>query len=148
MLHALLLNGSDKRKYILLVTVHVSNKPSFLSVLPPDGPEPAMVKGKSEIEMNDVEELICTAASNPPANFTWKFNGTLTPVKTATYKIEMARFKYSGLYTCEAHNAITGKTTTATHTLTVRGKIKYVCVLELRFVSGHMKSHNYSKLRF
>lgn len=81
------------------------------------------VTGESKIEVNDEVTLTCAVASVPPANFTWKFNGTKTDVKTATYVIEKAVYKNSGTYTCEAHNAVTGKTAVSTHTLSVKGKI-------------------------
>ncbi|XP_034401554.1 carcinoembryonic antigen-related cell adhesion molecule 5 [Cyclopterus lumpus] len=85
------------------------------------GPEPAMVSGENAVEVKDLQvELECSAASVPPANFTWKFNGTMTAVKTSTYLIKMARYKNSGTYTCEAHNAVTGKNSSYTHVLSVK----------------------------
>ncbi|GLD72874.1 carcinoembryonic antigen-related cell adhesion molecule 1-like isoform X1 [Lates japonicus] len=71
------------------------------------------------VEVNDHLTLTCSAASIPPANFAWRFNGLMTDVKTAQFTIEKVAFKNAGTYTCEAHNAITGKTTTYKHTLSV-----------------------------
>ncbi|XP_068426958.1 carcinoembryonic antigen-related cell adhesion molecule 20, partial [Clinocottus analis] len=84
------------------------------------GPEPAMVTGEKAVEVNDKVELDCFAASVPPASYTWRFNGTMTDVKTAKYLIEMARYKNTGTYTCEASNAVTGKNSSYTHTLSVK----------------------------
>ncbi|GLD72878.1 carcinoembryonic antigen-related cell adhesion molecule 5-like protein [Lates japonicus] len=87
------------------------------------GPEPATVTGESEVELDTKVTLTCSAASVPPANFTWKFNGTMTAVKTSQYIIDKAVYSNSGTYTCEAHNAVTGKTSKpVTHTLAVKGK--------------------------
>uniref|UniRef100_A0A8D3E316 Ig-like domain-containing protein n=1 Tax=Scophthalmus maximus TaxID=52904 RepID=A0A8D3E316_SCOMX len=84
------------------------------------GPEPAVVVGEEAVEVNDPVKLTCSASSVPPANFTWKFNGTVTPEKTAQYTIKTAVYKNTGMYTCEAHNAITGKTATYSHKLSVK----------------------------
>ncbi|XP_029370009.1 carcinoembryonic antigen-related cell adhesion molecule 1 [Echeneis naucrates] len=88
------------------------------------GPEGVMVKGANAVEVKDTFTLTCLAESVPPANYTWKFNGTLTATKTAEYVIKEAAYKDSGMYTCEAHNAITGKTVTSTHTMSVKEEIE------------------------
>ncbi|KAM9339789.1 cell adhesion molecule CEACAM5-like [Symphorus nematophorus] len=83
------------------------------------GPEAVKVEGKDAVEIHDPVKLTCSAASVPPANFTWKFNGTLTDVKTAVYSMDDVAFRKSGTYTCIAHNTVTGKTTSASHILAV-----------------------------
>ncbi|XP_018545086.1 carcinoembryonic antigen-related cell adhesion molecule 5 [Lates calcarifer] len=89
------------------------------------GPEPATVTGESEVELDAKVTLTCSAVSIPPANFTWKFNGTMTAVKTSQYVIDKAVYSNSGTYTCEAHNAVTGKTSKpVTHTLAVKEEIE------------------------
>ncbi|XP_061520185.1 carcinoembryonic antigen-related cell adhesion molecule 5 isoform X3 [Phycodurus eques] len=85
-----------------------------------DGPEAATVNGESAVELRDAVTLRCTAASVPPANFTWKFNGTLTDVKTPTYAIAEAVYKNTGAYTCQARNVVTGKNVSSTHNLSVK----------------------------
>lgn len=67
--------------------------------------------------------LDCSAPSVPPAIFSWKFNNTLTDVKTAQYLIDMALYKNTGTYTCEAYNAVTGKSTAQSHFLSVKGEV-------------------------
>lgn len=86
-----------------------------------------MVTGEDAIEVNDRLTLRCQATSVPSANFTWMFNKTLTDVKTDTYTIEKAVYKNTGLYTCIAHNSVTGKTTEVTHSLSVKGKTRVAC---------------------
>lgn len=81
------------------------------------------VTGESKVEVSDKVVLTCNAPSVPPANFTWKFNGTKTDVKTATYTIEKAVYKNTGTYVCEAHNAVTGKTVVSNHILAVKGEL-------------------------
>ncbi|CAJ1082894.1 carcinoembryonic antigen-related cell adhesion molecule 5-like isoform X2 [Xyrichtys novacula] len=77
-------------------------------------------KASYKMVVNDAVTLTCSAASVPAANFTWKFNGTLTNVKTPQYVIEQARYKNTGTYTCEASNPVTKKTTKSTHTMSVK----------------------------
>ncbi len=85
------------------------------------------VKGPSEAELDDRVTLTCSAASVPPASFSWKFNGSLSDTKTAEYVIEKAVYKNSGTYTCEAFNAITGKKSSQTHSLAVKGAKQNQC---------------------
>lgn len=118
------LQKEDNGMYTCQLTNPVNTDKASYKMVVNYGPEPAMVMGNSEVEVNTDVVLTCAAASTPAANFTWKFNGTLTPVKTAQYKIEKARYKNSGTYTCEAHNAITGKKTAFTHTLAVKEEIE------------------------
>ncbi|XP_054620626.1 carcinoembryonic antigen-related cell adhesion molecule 6 [Dunckerocampus dactyliophorus] len=84
------------------------------------GPEAVTVSGKNAVEVRDAVTLTCLAASIPAASFTWKFNGTLTNVKAAAYVIGEAMYKNTGAYMCQAHNAVTGKTATYTHNLSVK----------------------------
>lgn len=90
----------------------------------PDGPEEPKVSGEKAVEINDKVMLTCSAPSVPPANFTWRFNGTVTDVTTATYVIDKAVYKNTGTYTCEAHNAVTGERGQVTHSLSVKGKAR------------------------
>ncbi|XP_077446519.1 cell adhesion molecule CEACAM5-like [Stigmatopora argus] len=84
------------------------------------GPEEVKVSGESAVEVGDGVNLRCSAASLPPASFTWKFNGTLTPIKTSTYTIAEANHKNTGTYTCQASNNVTGKTAVYMHNLSVK----------------------------
>lgn len=115
-----LLQKEDNGEYTCQLTNPVNTEKATYKMVVNYGPEAAKVAGPEAVEMNDGVLLTCTADSVPPANFTWKFNGTMTAVKTAQYKIEMARYKNSGTYTCEARNDVTDKTTMYTHTLSVK----------------------------
>ncbi|KAF7647908.1 hypothetical protein LDENG_00165010 [Lucifuga dentata] len=86
------------------------------------GPESVTVTGSTKVKMNDLVSLQCSAISVPAATYTWKINGTVTDVTTAEYAIATATFKNSGMYTCEAHNAVTGKTSSYSHKLVVKEK--------------------------
>ncbi|KAL7381911.1 hypothetical protein ABVT39_013389 [Epinephelus coioides] len=115
-----LLQKEDNGEYTCQLTNPVNTDKATYKMVVNYGPEGVKVDGPEAIEMNDNVELVCSAPSVPPANFTWKFNGTMTAVKTAMYVINMARYKNSGTYTCEAHNDVTDKTATHTHTLSVK----------------------------
>ncbi|XP_068561341.1 carcinoembryonic antigen-related cell adhesion molecule 5 [Cebidichthys violaceus] len=114
------LEKEDNGEYTCQLANPVNSVKASYKMVVNYGPEPAMVTGEKAVEVKDEVKLVCTAASVPPANFTWKFNGTVTSVKTAQYLIETALYKNTGTYTCDAHNAVTGKTTTYTHTLSVK----------------------------
>lgn len=81
------------------------------------------VKGLSFVKVTEPVMLKCAAVSLPAATYTWKFNGTRTDVMTAEYIIEAAVYKNTGIYTCEASNAITGLSTAVAHKLSVKGLI-------------------------
>ncbi|XP_047460678.1 carcinoembryonic antigen-related cell adhesion molecule 2-like isoform X2 [Mugil cephalus] len=84
------------------------------------GPDSATVKGPEAVEVGDLIEITCMAESVPPANITWKFNGTMLNEKSTKYTIEKAEYQNSGTYTCEMHNTITGKMATKSHFLSVK----------------------------
>ena len=88
----------------------------------PDGPEEVKVTGENGVEITESVNLKCVAKSLPAATFVWKFNGTLTQVTSPDYVMEGAVYKNTGIYTCEATNAITGLTMSAAHLLSVKGK--------------------------
>ena len=80
------------------------------------------VTGEKAVEITEAVKLTCVANSLPAATFVWKFNGTLTQVTSPDYVMEGAVYKNTGIYTCEATNAITGLTKSADHLLSVKGK--------------------------
>ncbi|XP_017291671.1 carcinoembryonic antigen-related cell adhesion molecule 5-like [Kryptolebias marmoratus] len=101
----------------------VSQKEATYNLAVIYGPEKAEVRGEAEVEVDSEVVLTCSASSVPPANFTWKLNGTVLKVQTNTLRIEKALYKDSGTYTCEARNSLTGLSTTSTHTLSVKEEI-------------------------
>lgn len=94
-------------------------------MLCPDGPEQPTITAKKAVEVNQLVELTCSAASVPPANYTWKLNGTATTTTAAVFVVARATYQDTGTYTCEARNIITRKTTSNTHNLSVRGERRH-----------------------
>ncbi|XP_060915228.1 carcinoembryonic antigen-related cell adhesion molecule 6 isoform X2 [Labrus mixtus] len=113
------LQKEDNGEIMCMVSNPVSKEVASHKMVVNYGPEPVTVTGVNAVEVNEPVTLTCSAASVPAANFTWKFNGTMTAVKTAQYAIEKAVYKSTGTYTCEATNAVTGKTMKANHILSV-----------------------------
>ncbi|XP_030597353.1 carcinoembryonic antigen-related cell adhesion molecule 1-like [Archocentrus centrarchus] len=98
----------------------INSKDGVYTMVVNYGPEQPTVTGAKATEVNRQETLTCSAPSVPAARYTWKLNGTDTKVTTPVYSIQSASYKDSGTYTCEAYNIITGKTTTASHILSVK----------------------------
>lgn len=95
----------------------------FRFLFNPDGPETFEVTGKKEVELGDNLDLRCSVQSVPPAKIIWKINGTVIPNETKeVLSLKDAKYKDSGIYTCEASNAVTGKNATSSSTLSVKGK--------------------------
>uniref|UniRef100_A0AAQ4QSN9 Ig-like domain-containing protein n=2 Tax=Gasterosteus aculeatus aculeatus TaxID=481459 RepID=A0AAQ4QSN9_GASAC len=114
------LQKEDNGEYTCRLENAVSSAEASYKMVVNYGPEQATVTGQKAVEVNDKVTLDCSAPSVPPAIFSWKFNNTLTDVKTARYLIDMALYKNTGTYTCEAYNAVTGKTTAQSHFLSVK----------------------------
>ncbi|KAM6959198.1 cell adhesion molecule CEACAM5 [Aplochiton taeniatus] len=110
----------DSGEYVCTLSNAVSSESAKYNMKVYYGPEAATVTGKKAVEVKDEVRLKCSAASEPAATFTWKFNGTLTPVTTDEYTIVEAMDKNTGVYTCEARNAITGLSMVANHQLSVK----------------------------
>ncbi|XP_037548793.1 carcinoembryonic antigen-related cell adhesion molecule 8 isoform X2 [Nematolebias whitei] len=117
------LQKEDNGVYTCKLRNSVSEKEATYIMTVSYGPDPVTVNGKGEVEVDTEVVLTCSAPSVPPANFTWKLNGTVLPPKTTNLVIQKASYKDSGLYTCEAFNQVTGKTTVNTHTLSVKEEI-------------------------
>ncbi|XP_035038208.2 carcinoembryonic antigen-related cell adhesion molecule 2 [Hippoglossus stenolepis] len=114
------LQKGDRGQYTCQLSNPVNTDQASFKMEVNFGPETAMVEGKEAVEVNEPITLTCSAESYPTANFTWKFNGTVTDVKTDKYIIMEAKYKNTGTYTCEAHNTVTGKTATGSHKLSVK----------------------------
>ncbi|XP_032375730.1 carcinoembryonic antigen-related cell adhesion molecule 1 [Etheostoma spectabile] len=114
------LQKEDNGEYRCRLANPISSVEASYKMVVNYGPEKAEVTGKAAVEVNDNVVFTCSAHSIPPANFTWKFNGTDTGVRTAQFRLEMASAKDIGKYTCEATNAVTGKTAVHTHSLNVQ----------------------------
>ncbi|KAL6100272.1 uncharacterized protein ACO6RY_01916 [Pungitius sinensis] len=116
------LQKEDSGEYTCELINSVSKAKGSYKMVVNYGPELVAVMGEKAVEVNAKVALDCSALSIPRANFTWKFNNTMTDVKTARYVIEAANYKNTGMYTCEAHNSVTGKTAEFSHFLSVKEK--------------------------
>ncbi|CAI5692122.1 unnamed protein product [Oreochromis niloticus] len=116
------LQKDDNGRFTCRVSNDVSSKEADYNMQVVYGPEQPTITAKKLVEVNQRVELTCSAPSVPPANYTWKLNGTATTTTAAVFIITSAAYKDTGTYTCEARNIITGKTTTTSHNLSVRGE--------------------------
>lgn len=110
----------DNAEFTCQFSNPVSNEQDKAKLIVYYGPEPVVLTGDTEVEVNDPVKLDCSAPSLPPANYTWKFNGTLTAVTTNHYVIDKAVYGNTGTYTCEAHNAETGGTSSKSISVSVK----------------------------
>ncbi|XP_028296744.1 carcinoembryonic antigen-related cell adhesion molecule 5 [Gouania willdenowi] len=113
----------DNGKYTCQLINPVNTEQAVFNMVVHYGPETPVVEGRDAVEVEDLVTLVCSALSSPPANYTWKFNGTLTKEQSNTFTIDRAVYSDSGTYTCEASNAITGKKSASTHTLSVKEEL-------------------------
>ncbi|XP_029519347.1 carcinoembryonic antigen-related cell adhesion molecule 1-like [Oncorhynchus nerka] len=110
----------DSGEYQCKLTNAVSTDSASIKIVISFGPETVSVKGVNSVKVTEPVMLKCAAVSLPAATYTWKFNGTLTGVMTAEYGIDAAVATNSGIYTCEASNAVTGLSTSVAHKLSVK----------------------------
>uniref|UniRef100_A0A3Q3J196 Ig-like domain-containing protein n=1 Tax=Monopterus albus TaxID=43700 RepID=A0A3Q3J196_MONAL len=117
------LSREDGGEYTCQLINPVSSGKASYTMVVNYGPEAVKVKIDRDVpEKHDVT-LTCLVLSFPPAALTWKFNGTVTGTTTDKYVIKGAADTKSGTYTCEAYNAVTGKTTSENTTVSVKPEV-------------------------
>uniref|UniRef100_A0A3P8S0Z7 Si:ch211-264f5.6 n=1 Tax=Amphiprion percula TaxID=161767 RepID=A0A3P8S0Z7_AMPPE len=115
-----MLQKEDNGKYMCQLGNPINTAEAVYTMVVNFGPEPASVRAEDAVEVTETVTLTCSAKSVPPSTYTWKFNSSETKIKTAEYVIEKAMYKDTGTYTCMAYNNVTGKTSTASHFLSVK----------------------------
>lgn len=88
-------------------------------------PPIATIRGKPHRELEENKDslnLKCTVDSNPPAHINWKKNGVDLQF-TDTIEFSPLTRNHSGMYMCEAQNAL-GRTVTETVEIDVKCKLK------------------------
>ncbi|TRY95581.1 hypothetical protein DNTS_018366 [Danionella cerebrum] len=111
---------SDSGEYEVKYSNPVSSGTSTLRLTINYGPEDVSVDGPEVVDSGIQMFLFCSATSEPPASFSWTFNGTDTGVTTSKYIIEETDITNTGEYTCTAFNSITNRRDSQNHTLKVQ----------------------------
>uniref|UniRef100_A0A8C9UWZ3 Ig-like domain-containing protein n=1 Tax=Spermophilus dauricus TaxID=99837 RepID=A0A8C9UWZ3_SPEDA len=94
------------------LTLNISYGPDAPIINPPD----------SHIRPGTNLNLSCHADSNPPAQFSWSFNGR--PLEsTQELSIPNLSTNNSGSYVCVAHNSVTNLNRTTTKNITISGLV-------------------------
>ncbi|XP_077383206.1 cell adhesion molecule CEACAM5-like [Festucalex cinctus] len=111
---------SDSGPYSCRVINPINQEEGTVSVLVNYGPDPVQITGPSQIIVKRTLTLTCSAASVPPATYTWTLlNHTEALHNSSTFVKDNINFSDSGSYVCSAMNHITGKSIFAVHQLAV-----------------------------
>ncbi|KAG7255292.1 hypothetical protein CRUP_029088 [Coryphaenoides rupestris] len=114
------LQKGDAGQYICQLSNAVSSERASYKMVVLYGPDDVRISGDTAVEVKDGVTLTCNADSFPIAEFQWRFNGTKLDTKTAQLSIAAAAYKDTGTYICEAANARTNRTASATFQLAVK----------------------------
>ncbi|XP_070767908.1 carcinoembryonic antigen-related cell adhesion molecule 1 [Enoplosus armatus] len=110
---------SDNGNYSCVASNPLSNSTSEIFMLDVFyGPHMPTIMGSNVAKTGDNVTLSCYASSNPLSFYKWFFNDSLV-ANTSEYVTPPLTIAMSGMYTCMAHNNITGKNSTAYTMLTV-----------------------------
>ncbi|XP_037532795.1 carcinoembryonic antigen-related cell adhesion molecule 1 isoform X2 [Nematolebias whitei] len=98
---------------------------SAYSLLVYYGPEMPTIMGPNEVMMGGSVTLSCQAASSPPSQYTWYFNGSLVSNMSTLVTPPLTK-GITWKYICMASNYITGKNSNASIIITVNDPIETV----------------------
>ncbi|KAG5270933.1 hypothetical protein AALO_G00173980 [Alosa alosa] len=110
---------TDTGEYTCRLSNPVSVMATNYNLIVRYGPLNVTVRGTGEINAPDNTTFSCSADSQPPANFSWTFNGKGTGVTGPVFNIVKSKAGDSGNYTCIASNDMTGDKVPVTRTLIV-----------------------------
>ncbi|KAL2084224.1 hypothetical protein ACEWY4_019742 [Coilia grayii] len=91
------------------------------------GPQNMDIVGPSTVATGTNVSFTCFASSWPPSTFTWSVSGS-NVATTQVFMKDSVTPADSGVYTCTAHNNVTGYNNSATKMLTVIDRISQVVV--------------------
>ncbi|KAM9807272.1 carcinoembryonic antigen-related cell adhesion molecule 1 [Syngnathus typhle] len=92
------------------------------------GPQTPVITGPSMALTGNQVLLNCSSSSHPPSVYSWHFNETKV-ADTSEYLTGPLALNMSETYTCTAFNNVTGKNSTAYHTLTVLAPVHMASVM-------------------
>ncbi|XP_067456288.1 carcinoembryonic antigen-related cell adhesion molecule 5-like [Thunnus thynnus] len=116
------LKRTDSGEYLCKISNPVSFDEAKYSMVVNYGPEDVQITGQSWINVKQTLNLACSAASTPSASYTWLLNGIEILNNSAVFTKDMTELSDSGIYTCQALNNKTGRTSSAEHQLSVTEK--------------------------
>uniref|UniRef100_A0A2K6KIF7 Ig-like domain-containing protein n=1 Tax=Rhinopithecus bieti TaxID=61621 RepID=A0A2K6KIF7_RHIBE len=115
----------------------------------PDGPDtPTISPSDTYYRPGANLNLSCSAASNPPAQYSWLINGTFQQNAQELF-IPSITVNNSGSYTCHANNSVTGRNRTTVKTIIVFGKQNIIMLPRLdsnSWAQAILPSHPHCKI--
>ncbi|XP_067457157.1 carcinoembryonic antigen-related cell adhesion molecule 5-like [Thunnus thynnus] len=116
------LKKTDSGEYLCNISNPVSFDEAKYSMVVNYGPEDVQITGQNWINVGETLNLACSAASTPSASYTWLLNGIEILNNSAVFTKDTIELSDSGIYTCQALNNKTGRTSSAEHQLSVTEK--------------------------
>ncbi|XP_042278701.1 carcinoembryonic antigen-related cell adhesion molecule 6-like [Thunnus maccoyii] len=116
------LKKTDSGEYLCKISNPVSFDEAEYSMVVNYRPEDVQITGQNWINVGETLNLTCSAVSEPSASYTWSLNGIEILNNSAVFTKDMTELSDSGIYTCQALNNKTGRTSSAEHQLFVTEK--------------------------
>ncbi|XP_068425846.1 carcinoembryonic antigen-related cell adhesion molecule 1-like [Clinocottus analis] len=116
------LSKKDTGDYFCKVSNPLSQDEVKYTMVVSYGPENVQIKGPSSVQLKETLTLTCSADSLPAA-YIWMLNGTKIHNSSVLTK-DNIEHSHHGDYICEVMNHITGRRSSASHTVSVTEKSK------------------------